>query len=353
MMKSKRTILHSPFSVLHFAQRSAFTLVELLVVIAIIAMLAGLLIPAVNAAREAARRGQCIDRMRQVGIALHTYENANNGLPGYMNQLPGAPDLSWATAILAELGESKRYEILTDISSPPLNVAAAATALPILLCPSAQKTDQGGNPPLSFVVNCGPAPTNAASNTFVGSTVAKFSLFADRRVTAINKKMKLEDVKDGTGNTILLTENLQAYSWYDPSWAGADTMDTTAPPTGTAQTRNDTQIASFGFLWNNVTETASPSLARPIVRINGLRSVGMPTSFADADIRYARPSSNHPSIANMLYADGAVRQMNDDVGLGIYLSAVCPDDVAALQVLPLGLNYTLPDSSDPFRREGW
>ena len=341
MMKTEHTLLRS-------AQRPAFTLVELLVVITVIAMLAGLIIPAVNGAREAARRAQCLDRMRQIGIALHTYEKANNGLPGYMNRLPISGDiqLSWATAILAELGESKRYELLSA-NTPTLE---STTALPILLCPSAQKTGQDGSPPpLSFVVNCGPASTSA-SRTFVGSTVAKFSLFADRRVTAINKKMKLEDIKDGTSHTILLTENLQASTWHN-SWLAISANDSVETATGSGDhVRSNDQIASFGFVWNNETdkEVLPTAPAKWIVRINGQRSTS-----ALGGIFYARPSSNHPGLVNMLYADATVRTMNDDVGLGIYLSAVCPDDAAALGQMPGGLDYGLSGSVNPFTLPSW
>jgi len=120
------------------------------------------------------------------------------------------------------------------------------------------------------------------------------------------------------------------------------------PPT-TALARNNTQIASFGFVWNNKTEIVSPDDKSPIVKINGKLATPMPTSWV-TEITYARPSSNHPGLVNMLYADGTVRPMSDDVGLGPYLSAVCPDDsTAILSFGDGGLNY----NPSPFRLESW
>ena len=358
-------------------RRWAFTLVELLVVIVIIGMLAGLLLPAIGAAREAARRAQCLDRMRQVGIAFQSYNNANNGLPGYVNRLrqyhTGAEDvdgnsiaggdkvLSWAAAILPELGEQKRYDFLyKDVTDKDeLKLAIEELALPVLICPSAQKIPERYYPALSFVVNCGPAEYNDNGDQLVGSTVAKYCLFADRRFSSINKKVKLEEIKDGTSNTILMTENLQAFTWYNPRYATWD--DPSQSPSDpnnimnqttstTAKIRNSVQIASFGFLWNNVTNiSTTPSDAEPIVRINARRTDGMPTSWPP-HTGYARPSSNHPGLVNMLYADTTVRPMSDDVGLGPYLSAVCPDDAAAaFPTTAGGLGYT----RDQFKQESW
>lgn len=344
--------------------RRAFTLVELLVVIVIIALLAGLTIPAVNAAREAGRRAQCIDRMRQVGTAFHTYANLNKGLPGHVNALPHLTDLatpvnsvylSWVEETLPQLGENKRYEILTlqgrTLSS---DASAAMVTLPVVLCPS-NNDFQSDFAPLSFVVNCGPTEFNgkATPERIYGCSASHFTLFKDRRPSASNnKRVKLEEIPDGTSNTVLMSENLQAGTWALPtwttspassSWNGADAMKTTSGATITF-TRNNTVISYLGFVWNNVVNidlVNSPTV--PIVKMNGLRknpdNVGLADLYqvdsVDTYKRYlfARPSSNHPGVVNVLYADNTVKTPSDAVDLIAYLGAVCPDDAMALKAV--------------------
>jgi len=296
-------------------KRSAFTLVELLVVVAVIALLVAILIPAVNAAREHARRNQCLTQQRTLAIAMITYAKENNGLPGYLNELGNTPIHSWAVAIFPMIGEQTRYESLMS-RSPPTSPAPeeARVSPPVLLCPSFDRPERN-TPQLHYVVNCGPTVAEVADNS---DNAIALTLYRDRRssipgvsslsdpdLRTINRRVKIEDIPDGASNTILLSENMDAGLWHRDDWA---IPGTTADFTNI---RDRQAVLELGFVWENNAEYA-------------------PNFFPSSpSSRLPRPSSRHPGAVIAAFADGSARPINDNIDIMDWLKFVCPDDKKA------------------------
>ncbi|MBN2293801.1 MAG: DUF1559 domain-containing protein [Pirellulales bacterium] len=127
--------------------RSGFTLVELLVVIAIIGILIALLLPAVQAAREAARRISCNNNLKQVALAIHTYHDGHNRLPmvtPYSDVDTRGPGGVWAALILPQLGHQPTYDMFDFNYSMgnSVNAEAVKTVISSYICPSAQRASR-------------------------------------------------------------------------------------------------------------------------------------------------------------------------------------------------------------------
>ncbi|MGI9472685.1 MAG: DUF1559 domain-containing protein, partial [Rubripirellula sp.] len=126
--------------------RCAFTLLELLVVIAIISVLVGVLLPAVQAAREAARRMQCQNNLHQIGIAMHNYHAAFRKFPPggieVRPEVPNGKQLAWSAFVLPFLEQSAAYvRVDFDYSfDDPVNEEAAAVPVETYLCPSTPRS---------------------------------------------------------------------------------------------------------------------------------------------------------------------------------------------------------------------
>jgi prepilin-type N-terminal cleavage/methylation domain-containing protein/prepilin-type processing-associated H-X9-DG protein len=181
-------------------KRIGFTLVELLVVIAIIGILVSLLLPAIQASRESARRVMCSNQIHQLTLAVHDYEMAHEHYPtgtvdaaGPIRNLPKGHHISWVARILPYIEERPLYAMI-DLSLSAYNQKndrARQTAIPLLICPSCP-TDEW---PYSNYAGCHndvEAPIDANN----------------RGVFFLNSKLMRDDLKDGAAYTIFLGEKI-------------------------------------------------------------------------------------------------------------------------------------------------
>jgi prepilin-type N-terminal cleavage/methylation domain-containing protein len=119
-------------------RRNAFTLVELLVVIAIIGILIALLLPAVQGAREAARRSACVNNMKQIGLAMHQHHDTHGRLPYAVTTCCSEPGGTWVNLILPFLEQqplADQFDLSLNMFAAP-NAAAAQVIIPVMICPS-------------------------------------------------------------------------------------------------------------------------------------------------------------------------------------------------------------------------
>jgi len=199
--------------------RRAFTLIELLVVIAIIAVLVGLLVPAVQKVREAANRMKCQNNLKQLGIALHNYEGANGKWPPlYPGTAPGSTafNYKYTWSVIAQLNpylEQTAIYNSMDLAQPMYDAAnqittqnrfAVVQKVSILLCPSDR-----GVPVSSAYGVTDMGPTNYVANHGSGLTGGGYGspIAADGIFPAVNG-IKITDITDGTSNTVAMSESI-------------------------------------------------------------------------------------------------------------------------------------------------
>ncbi|PHQ36891.1 DUF1559 domain-containing protein [Rhodopirellula bahusiensis] len=193
-----------------------FTLVELLVVIAIIGVLVGLLLPAVQSAREAARRMQCGNNLKQIGLGLHVYHDTFNKFPyGWDNR-----GMTWSGHILPQIEQANLYQTLIFQESglgnwgtdDGPNEEACETVIPTYRCPSMAlplHMDYNGIPqrvPASYRGVAGTLATSDDTSTALPDTISLESLDQDGIFYACSKT-KFRDILDGTSNTIMIGES--------------------------------------------------------------------------------------------------------------------------------------------------
>lgn len=257
-------------------RRRGFTLVELLVVIAIIAVLIGLLLPAIQLVRETASRTRCANNLKQLGLALNSYHNANYRFP---------PNLDIPASNAYGAVGSWLYCI-----APYFEEAAAQSqqgvVLTILECPSdpraGKRADYNVEWGLTFYVGL-------QKNTWP-DTKLNCVLAADG-----NPCLSIQQIGDGTSNTAVVGERAPSIDGYWGWWdypSVADTYGAVVAPTLFFATSTGNPAAKNGTVSNTGTACPSPSFPGP--------------SLDTSDCGFNSVWSNHPSGCNYLFADGHV-----------------------------------------------
>ena len=317
-------------------RRRGFTLIELLVVIAIIAILIALLLPAVQQAREAARRIECRNNLKQLALAVHTYAGANRLLP------PGAAvDLSvtatgnngsWGVhgRILPYLEQGNLYNQVDLTTAWDFQLAISALKIPGYSCPSDPNSDRIRDP------GGGRAKLYPTTYGFNYGTWFVFDPATGRGgdgATYPNSALSFADFTDGTSNTLLAAE-VKAFQAYNRNGGPPDTAvpQTVADVQTAVASGADFKVDSGHTEWpdgrvhhTGVTVTLTPNTAVPYAH-NGVTydadynswqegrngSAGAPTYAAITSRSY------HPGLVNAALADGSVRGVSDTVSLPVW-----------------------------------
>jgi prepilin-type N-terminal cleavage/methylation domain-containing protein/prepilin-type processing-associated H-X9-DG protein len=292
-------------------KREGFTLVELLVVITIIAALIGLLLPAVQAARESARRAECLNNQHNLSLALLQKEALNGKFPGWRSvvRTSGNPPTtivgSWVVDILAPLDMAALSREWRDEAGPAV---PSAIYLPIGICPSNPPERTGaGSTVFAYVVNCGwqdPGSTGQYDPMLPDEGAARgvfFDHLKDKRVRTYSSVNYLTQ-HDGATYTLMLSENIQS-----TDWVPSDTNGRRAP-----------SELDLGMLWD-------PQGASNCFQINRCLD-DVQDRAAPAKPYLARPSSRHGNGVVVSFADGHQFFLRDDVDYPVVKQLFAPDD---------------------------
>ncbi|MFM8634372.1 MAG: DUF1559 domain-containing protein [Planctomycetia bacterium] len=302
-----------------------FSLVELLVVIAIIGALIGLLLPAVQATRESARRASCSSKLRQLGIGLLAHESTHRTFPaGYVSEagrtpvdpdtLDRPPGTGWGLLIAPFIEEGRvAIDYRSDLGiQDPANRGIVATSLPVFRCPS----DSGPWDPFAVLDQSGAPHSSGATlgrSSYVGNaghdepwsqTIASWEGVANGPLYR-NSWLRTSQITDGTSKTVTIGEHLSRLS--QKAWAGTIPGAWSHPtPEFMARAGTGADAAATLLLAHSGPSSSEPGVIHP------------PN---DPAAHVCQMYSDHPGGCNVMMGDGSVRFVMSRISKEIWAAA--------------------------------
>lgn len=321
-------------------RRHGFTLIELLVVIAIIAVLIALLLPAVQQAREAARRSQCKNNLKQIGLALHNYHDNYNQFPisvgwsPWTNEKEGA--FSDKAYMLPYLDRVSEFNQINFYQRPwdgywgwagTNNISTNSLRLPVFNCPSQSNETIGGQGNFTYAINTGTAGVYNGRQFAAGSHNGLAS-YVGAGATS-DPRVKIPSVTDGTSSTVAYSEFIIENQTAPPNqqvhtWAGDAGTQTpaqlrqacltigTTNYTGRPGLRGSHWAWSFAGVGAGYTHTMAPNDWPCVIANNG-------GSDWEGD-NLMSASSLHTGGVHTLMCDGAVRFISNNINYNTWLA---------------------------------